>query len=347
MSTETARWLNTMTLIGNTDHRGTAWHYRAELQGAEPNHYSGPVPVADVERRLFGWDAVELPVYVRIPATVEDMDGIDDTGRPYRYLLREERKNIATSDDFSDLGMFKQGYRPHQYREWLLHTVAMILDSELGISSAGLLRNRSVAWVEVSVPESIITPDGVEFRPNLLATTSFDGSIATTFKRTATMVVCDNTRELALAERGQTYKAKHSKYSGFKIAEAREALALVHTMADEFAAEVATLLDWPVSDSQWAGLLEDMIPARGGQAATTRALKRRDDLNRMYRYDSRVNPWHGTAFGVVQAFNTFNHHERPTARNTNRAERNMLDAITGATATEDTKVLTALRTLTR
>ena len=92
MSTETAQWLNTMTLIGNTDHRGTAWHYRAELQGDEPNHYPGPVPVADVERRLFSWDAVELPVYVRIPATVEDMDGIDDTGRPFRYLLREERR---------------------------------------------------------------------------------------------------------------------------------------------------------------------------------------------------------------------------------------------------------------
>ena len=100
------------------------------------------------------------------------------------------------------------------------------------------------------------------------------------------MVVCDNTRELALTERGQTYKAKHSKHSGFKITEAREALALVHTMADEFATEVGALLDWAVSDSQWAGLLEEMIPSRGGHAAATRAVKRREDLDRMYRYDS-------------------------------------------------------------
>ena len=101
----------------------------------------------------------------------------------------------------------------HQYREWLVGTVANILDDDLSISSAGLLREGAVAWVEVSVPESITTPEGVEFRPNLLATTSFDGSIATTFKRTVTDVVCDNTREAALAEKGQAYKVKHSRNS--------------------------------------------------------------------------------------------------------------------------------------
>ena len=39
MSRETLQHLNTNTLIGNTAHRGTAWHYRAEEQGEESNHY--------------------------------------------------------------------------------------------------------------------------------------------------------------------------------------------------------------------------------------------------------------------------------------------------------------------
>lgn len=55
MSKETLVHLNTNVLIGNTDQRGTAWHYRADLQGQEPNHYAGPVPVEDVRRRLFHW----------------------------------------------------------------------------------------------------------------------------------------------------------------------------------------------------------------------------------------------------------------------------------------------------
>jgi hypothetical protein len=69
----------------------------------------------------------------------------------------------------------------------------------------------------------------------LLATTSFDGSIATTFKRTVTLTVCDNTRELALAEAGQQVKVKHSRYSTLKLADARHALQMIHTSAEDFA----------------------------------------------------------------------------------------------------------------
>jgi hypothetical protein len=91
------------------------------------------------------------------------------------------------------------------------------------------------------VPESITTPEGVVFRPNLLATTSFDGSIATTFKRTITDAVCDNTREAALAETGPAYKVKRPRHSHAQLAPVREALVVVHTLADVFAREVAEL----------------------------------------------------------------------------------------------------------
>ncbi len=80
----------------------------------------------------------------------------------------------------------------------LLTTVADLLDDDLVNSSAGLLRGGAIAWVEVAMPDTIATPEGVAFRPNLLATTSFDGSIATTDKRTVPITVCDNIREFWL-----------------------------------------------------------------------------------------------------------------------------------------------------
>ena len=170
------------------------------------------------------------------------MTHLTDDGYPARWVVLADRQAIARSDDDAGavLGLFKDGYQMHQYDQWLLTTVADILDDSLSISSAGLLKQGAIAWVEVSVPETITTPEGFDFRPNLLATTSFDGSIATTFKRTVTATVCDNTRELALAEHGQDYKVKHSRYSTAKLGEARQALAMVHTLADDFAAEVQT-----------------------------------------------------------------------------------------------------------
>jgi phage/plasmid-like protein (TIGR03299 family) len=204
----------------------------------------------------------------------------------------------------------------------------------LGISSAGLLKGDAIAWVEVSVPESITTPEGVEFRPNLLATTSFDGSIATTFKRTVTATVCDNTRECALAEKGQQYKVKHSRYSNMKITEARAALQMIHTLADEFAAEVRQLCETAVSTRQWARFLQALVPLTNdkGVPLTKRSLSmaenKRGVLRKLYRHDLRVTPWAGTAYGVIQAVNTFEHHEG-TIRGASRGEGNMLRTVTG------------------
>jgi len=67
MSKEALKWLNTQTLIGFTEKRGNAWHYRVDLQSAEPNHYPGPVPVEDV-RRPFSWEPELWEVYARKPA---------------------------------------------------------------------------------------------------------------------------------------------------------------------------------------------------------------------------------------------------------------------------------------
>jgi hypothetical protein len=69
-----------------------------------------------------------------------------------------------------------------------------------------------------------------------------------------------------------------------------------------------------------------------GELLTGRSLtmadKKRDTLNRLYRHDPRVAPWAGTAHGVLQAINTFEHYEA-TVRGASRSERNMLRTING------------------
>jgi phage/plasmid-like protein (TIGR03299 family) len=336
MSRETLEHLNTSTLIGFTSKRGNAWHYRADRQGDEPNHYPLAIPVADVQRRLFFWQAESRSLAVETPTDLETMSHLGDQGEPVRWARVEGRQAICRSDDSTGavLGIFAPGYAMHQFDEWLLTTVANLLDDDLSISSAGLLRAGAIAWVEVSVPDTITTPEGVAFRPNLLATTSFDGSIATTFKRTITATVCDNTRELALAERGQQYKIKHTSGSSAQLAPAREALALVHTLGDEFAAEVRQLCATTVTDGQWALFLDAQVPSldHQGKPLTGRSLtmadKKRSRLDALYRHDARVSPWAETAYGVIQAVNTYEHHDS-SIRGVDRSERNMLRTVTG------------------
>ncbi len=331
MSTETLEWLNNNCLIGLTDKRGTAWHYRASEQGAEPNHYPGFIPVEDVVRRLFHWEAVEQPIFLK---------GADGTFSPV-----EGRKAITRSDQPGTVfGVFKDGYVPHQYKGALLDTLEHILGPGLGIGSAGLLKNGAIAWVQVEVPESFKTAEGVEFRPHLLAGTSFDGTLATSYARVVTDVVCDNTKAIAERESGQKISIKHSRYSGVRVKDVQQALNLIHEMGNEYAEQVTQLCNITVSDAEFDAFLDEItpIPEQSGRGATLAGTKR-DILTQLYDNDSRCAPWNGTAYGVLQADNTYRHHYA-IARGAagGRAERNLQNAVLGITAEKDDVALAAL-----
>ena len=333
MSKETLEFLNLYTLIGFTDKRGNAWHYRQAMQGLESNHYSGAVPVEDVLRRLFFFEVIDEPMYRR--------------NKNGDYVIVPGRKFVTRDDTEDVLGVFKDGYQGHQYSEWLLENVATILDDDLGIGSAGLLRNGAQAWVSVALPENITPQEGVAFRPNLLATTSFDGSIATTYKPVNTIVVCDNTREQALGEKSNQFKVKHTKNSGLKIVDAREAIGIVHTISDEFAAEVAALTATKVSDDEFEKHLKIMVPItdESSKIGITKAENKRAELINLWNHDNRVAPWKNTAYGVSMAYNTWRQHFA-TVKGVERPVRNMENLITGKTHTEDTLVLDTLKAVT-
>lgn len=345
MSRETSTWLNQMVLVGFTEKRGNAWHYRASEQGSEPNHYIGAIPVEDVQRRLFDWHAMEGNVRSDILLP----DGVLTITDPNRKTIVRPAGAFGDTDPGAILGIFKSSYKIHQFDEWLLAQVAAILDDDLSIGSAGLLRDGAVAWVQVEVPENIVTPSGVEFRPNLLAATSLDGSLATTYKRTAQVVVCDNTMEIGLSETGQQFKVKHSRYSDSKLSSVRDALAIVHEAGDAFAAQVEQLTNTTVTDAQWSEFLESLAPTRDEHGdekqgrGLTMARNKQEALDGLWNHDDRVRPWKGTAFGVLQAVNTHEHHGTALSKSdAERGQRNMLRAVTGETGKRDREAMDVL-----
>lgn len=337
MSQESSSWLNQNVLIGYTDERGHAWHYRADDQGAEANHYPGAIPVEDVRRRLFDWEALEVPV--SIPAIGASFDD--------GFSILPNRKAIIRSDSRAFLGWFKDSYQPHQYDEWLLKISADILGDDLQIGSAGLLKGGAQAWVSIEVPESIETPEGVTFRPHLLASTSFDGSLATGYRRCIQFVVCDNTFAAALGENGDTYKVRHSKYSGLKLQDAKDALGIIHQSADDFSALVAEWCAVDVTAGQFDEVLNELIPVPEDEGrGKTRSENKQAELRTLWNSDPRVTPWQGTKFGALQAFNTYYHHVATVkgsgGREAIRAERNMENTISGKTGERDGEVIAAI-----
>ena len=148
-----------------------------------------------------------------------------------------------------------------------------------------------------------------------------------------------------LGELGHAYKVKHSRYSNLKNrrcsaratagGDDRSRVQRDHRQVVRLACHQRAV----VAATGQGGA----VPADKGRSRTL-ATNERDSLQRLYHFDNRAAPWQGTAFAVLQAFNTYAHHES-MVRGTERAERNMTNAVLGVTEASDAEILAELAQL--
>jgi phage/plasmid-like protein (TIGR03299 family) len=336
MSTETLDWLNQNTLIGYTSLRGKAWHYR---KGSD-NHFAGAVP----EER-----ALELLSYpVAESASIEStVVVITETGVEERTFTADKHKSIIRLDTGETFEFFKLGYQMHQPREWCLEYLDLILSGGLQIASVVVLKGGAVAALQAELPETFKAKskgaEPVAFRPFVTAATSFNGSIATTYGRGAQVVVCDNTLAVALRSFDGVTKIRHSARSLERVGEIRTNLALiVEEVGDAFSEQVKLLTAQHVSNSRFNDVVDAYTGASKakegrGKTIADRKVKVLKDL---WKHDERVAPWKNSAYGVLAAFNTAQHHYFGTEKT--RVERNQQHVIEGKWNQFDDNVLRLL-----
>lgn len=361
MSLESLAYLHDNVLAGFADKHGSAWWSNrgwAETTDSfgEPNHYPGAIPLDDVLRRLpaFANEAISVQLQARYPNPLFGKG--DDEEPEFITVTDPERQVILRPDTGTIFGVFKKGYRMHQYKDKLIDWTSQILDtsvSELGIANVVVLRNGAVAVVQFEVPDNITTKEGVEFRASLYVATSLNGSLATTHGRCIENIVCDNTMAAGMDEskdNGTLVKTKHSLYSEQKLDAMRAKLEIEFTV-DAFTEELTRLCSTEVSGKAFVEFLkaERLIDGKDPLAADaedsrarTMADKKQDILMNLYLNDNRVSPWGGTAFGVLQMMNTYTQQIAPTNKGTIRLERNWFDLASGKTEKSDLETLKTL-----
>jgi phage/plasmid-like protein (TIGR03299 family) len=332
MSAETIEWLAENTLIGFTEKRGNAWHYRE----GNDNHFEGAVPreraVALLSYPLAESEAPRFPVLTE--------DGV-------REFVGTGRKGIVRLDTGEVLGVFKDGYRIHQPVEWTVENLDLLLDGGLAIGSVVVLKGGAVYAVQGELEETREAAEGVKHRPFILAAGSCDGSLSSTYLVGSQVVVCDNTLSVALGERGSSrVKVRHSRNSLGRIGEVRDSLGLlVEQAGDAFDAKVAKLTSEFVSDEVWGEFVKAYTGVEGakeGRSATI-AQNKVSALNGLWNHDDRVAPWRNNAYGVLAAVNTFEHHF--VGAEASRAQRNQLRTVEGGWEAVDARALALLGTV--
>jgi hypothetical protein len=169
-----------------------------------------------------------------------------------------------------------------------------------------------------------------------------------------TIVVCDNTLAMALAENGPRYKARHTKNSKIRLGDIREALGLkIATSGEELVQFIDSLADTRVSESQWQQIVELLapIPKDSLPRVAARLENKRDHLEALWTSDERCAPWNGSALGVFQVFNTYRLHIAGGAtdkenESEKRFDRNMANLLSGAALQSDKEILDAITAVT-
>jgi phage/plasmid-like protein (TIGR03299 family) len=291
MSSESYKWLAENVRAGFAETRRPWWANQAEAEGHNLNLYPGPVPMDEVIKLIASWEPITEGLYTA------DME------------LVPTHKLVRASDNRQQIGVIGADAAVHSYREWLTGTIQEMVGDEAQVSSAGLLRNRAQAWVQIERPETAVGPGGILFSPFILGSTSYDGSLASQLNQNNRMVICDNTMEVGRRQ-GLAAYYKHTKNSGSKLGEYRSVMGALMAGENDFKEELERQLAVKVDDTAYGRFLDAFIPINDDDhpKKKTRSERKRQEITDLYRNDPRVMDMAGTEFGLVQAVNTWNTH---------------------------------------
>ena len=230
-----------------------------------------------------------------------------DSDKSYSFVVRD---NPFIKGNKDILGVVGERYVPLQ-NEDLFDFADNILHAGGRWETAGSIKNGRVVFGSLALErETVLDPSGVSDKVNtyLLVNTSHDGSISIQASITPVRVVCANTLNLALGNRGrggsvkQSFKIRHTQTASGKVQIAREALGLANAYIDEFSLMANKMIQTEVSKKKFDEIVLALYPQPKEEAkgATSRWENKIDLINDIYVGDFN-NTITGTAWGVANA----------------------------------------------
>ena len=138
--------------------------------------------------------------------------------------LAFEGRNVLFRDDSNDpLGIVSDGYKVVQPREILEFFDQMATDHGFELETAGVLFGGKKYWALAKTPKHFSMGKD-EVKAHLMLATACDGSMSTIAKYVTTRVVCQNTIQMALGEKGGVVKTRHN--TSFKSRSVQEELGV-------------------------------------------------------------------------------------------------------------------------
>jgi len=318
-------------LIGYSS--GVKHSYWSASNTSKVDRYEGEVPLQDVQEKLFNWEAIQRPIEVRLA----DGESLPVTGR-HAIMHSESNKVFKIATD---------SYVIHQYHEWLVSNVAKILDNDLRIGIAGILRSGGGAFVSVETPENVLSRNDIPIKSKYLAASSHDSKLATSYKMVGTILLCENMLVANLWKGKDPWNNRHTMHSLTRVESVRESIGIqLADNTEKMCDFVDSLAEITVTESQWQEIVERLVPIPDEALPRVKARleNKRFMFHEMWENDPRCTPWKGSGFGAFQVLNT--HELHIAGPDSSRIDRNMRNIFSDTSQQNDERILTTIMSVT-
>lgn len=158
-------------------------------------------------------------------------------------------------DSKAGLGIVSTDYRIVQCDEAFNALSVVLNENDLRYETAGALKGGKVVWLLARMPEAL-SIRGDMHEAFVLLSTSHDGSEKVRIRPTVVRVVCDNTRNLALAGWAREIEFMHTDAFDDEVEDARKAFEKAESTFKSFANEAERLQELVVPAQESDKLIE-------------------------------------------------------------------------------------------
>jgi phage/plasmid-like protein (TIGR03299 family) len=167
------------------------------------------------------WEAIKVPAIAALTGPSFDHIPAED-----RFRKVDSRNFLVRSDNGHPLGYVSDVYQPVQPVEVLKWFDQYIhVDDRFQLDVAGALKKGEIIWATATYRDPLDIA-GDKHVARVLMTTTFDGTGSTINQGTMTRVVCNNTLDVATADKRAVIRTRHNtKFNGEKVGKELATLA--------------------------------------------------------------------------------------------------------------------------
>jgi phage/plasmid-like protein (TIGR03299 family) len=256
------------------------------------------------------WTAIKVPAIAAL--TDSRFDHIDASERfaqvPDRFFVaRSDTAHILSPGTVSDV---YQPVQPSDLLGWFERYISV--DDRFRLDAAGSLLSGEKIWATATFNGDYEIA-GSKHVARLLMTTTFDGTGATINQATMVRVVCNNTLNMAVADKRAVIKTRHNtKFDGARVgrelSELAKSFETFKAMGDALAVNEMSKADVSAFFKQCLDIPFEVKP----EDVSTRKMNQFAALGNAYRATVAEGTEAGTAWTALQAVTRYVDHDRST-----------------------------------